>query len=159
MDYLQQRRKAALERVQKLGLPDGACWPWPGKRNKDGYGIHGVKTAPGKEMLAHRAVYEAVHGPITEPDGCVLHDCDNRPCCNPRCLKKGTRTQNAAERDARQRQSFGEKHYAAILSNAKVVELRARAAKGEPLTELAAEMGIRYKHAWKIVKGQVRRTA
>lgn len=44
-------------------------------------------------MRAHRYAWEQVVGPI--PDGqCVLHRCDNPPCCNPAHLFLGTKGDN-----------------------------------------------------------------
>lgn len=55
------------------------CWLWARSTNRNGYGriVRGNKT-----ILVHRAVWEAVRGPIA--DGMVLdHLCRNRRCANP----------------------------------------------------------------------------
>lgn len=147
----------ALDRVMALGLRDDECWPWPGKRNKDGYGKTYYPLDPGRERLAHRAVYEAVHGEITDPKICVLHKCDNRPCCNSRHLFEGTRTLNAKDRDAKKRHQYGDRHYATILPDEKVIELRRAHEDGVPLNELAKKYKIKYKHAWKIATRAIRK--
>lgn len=93
----------------------GACWPWLGGRDKDGYGrfSHGRRTA-----RAHRFAYELAHGPIPSgPNGrplCVLHECDNPPCCNDSHLKLGTNAENVADRDAKGRQARGDRHWSRV---------------------------------------------
>src|SRR5205814_1663907 len=55
------------------------CWEWLGARGKQGYGTFGCY---GRTMRAHRLAWLFCKGPI--PAGlCVLHRCDNPPCCNP----------------------------------------------------------------------------
>lgn len=81
-----------LDRIMKTEK----CWLWTGPTNSDGYGISGG----GK--LAHRVIYSILVGPISE-DECVLHECDNRKCCNPEHLKLGSRYDNALDRTMRGR--------------------------------------------------------
>jgi len=72
---------------------------WSGSRGRDGYGS--IHVGP-QTILTHRLAWELAHGPI--PDGlCVLHHCDNPPCCNPAHLWLGTPADNAADRDAKGR--------------------------------------------------------
>lgn len=66
------------------------CWEFTGCRDARGYGRIG---RDGKTVLAHRAVYELLVGPI--PDGLELdHLCRNPPCCNPDHLDPVTHAEN-----------------------------------------------------------------
>ena len=73
--------------------PSG-CWEYGGARSK-GYGHMKVGRA-------HRVMWAALHGPI--PTGlCVLHTCDNPPCCNPSHLFLGTKNDNMQDMIAKRR--------------------------------------------------------
>jgi hypothetical protein len=66
------------------------CIEWKGARTRDGYG---EKWWKGGKKRTHRIAYEWAYGPI--PEGlCVLHKCDNPPCCNPSHLFLGTNHDN-----------------------------------------------------------------
>ena len=111
---------------------DGACVIAEGTRNRDGYVVswRGRKT-----LFAHRIAWEEANGPI--PGGlCVLHRCDNPPCCNPAHLFLGTRSDNLRDMWAKGRgrathanpqnlkPTPGESHWAAKLTEASVREMR-----------------------------------
>jgi hypothetical protein len=69
--------------------PDG-CWLWTGYSDAKGYGRLNFNGRPQK---AHRAVYEALVGPI--PDGLQLdHLCRVRGCVNPAHLEPVTLAEN-----------------------------------------------------------------
>lgn len=70
------------------------CWEWSGCRDSAGYGI----TTGGEQ--AHRVAYRMKTG-HDAGKLCVLHRCDNPPCCNPAHLYEGTKGQNV--RDAVER--------------------------------------------------------
>ena len=92
-----------FERLSKrlLMMPSG-CLEWQGARNPKGYGQIGVIDPRGTEYT-HRVAWEEANGPI--PDGkCVLHRCDNPPCCNAWHLWLGTQTDNLADMRAKGRQ-------------------------------------------------------
>ncbi len=75
------------------------CWGWAGYCNRDGY----AKMRVGTTMVsAHRVSYELHYG-LIPADACVLHACDNPPCCNPAHLYLGTQADNAADRERRGR--------------------------------------------------------
>ena len=60
-------------------IPTDGCWHWTGYLNHDGYGR---LRLGGRQVMAHRAVYEAERGPI--PSGLTIdHLCRNRSCVNP----------------------------------------------------------------------------
>lgn len=70
--------------------PVTGCWEWMAAKHKYGYG----EIRDGKSgARASRKAYELWNGPI--PEGrCVLHRCDNPPCCNPDHLFIGTHQDN-----------------------------------------------------------------
>lgn len=65
-------------------LVDGrGCWLWTGATNNSGYG---TVTIGERRLMAHRAMYEDVRGPI--PPGHVLdHLCRQRSCVRPSHLE------------------------------------------------------------------------
>ena len=66
------------------------CWEWQTGTAPSGYGIARVN---GRSVRAHRAVYEALVGPI--PNGFVLdHICRNKICVNPAHLRVVTAAEN-----------------------------------------------------------------
>lgn len=133
-------------KIDKQGPND--CWNWTAKNQVSGYGKLNVGGRGSGEVLAHRAVYEEVHGPI--PDAphlhhgfVVMHTCDNRACCNPAHLTLGTQKQNVRDMDAKKRRvavvPFGETHHKAKLTDDDV-----RAIRASPLSQykLAAQYGV-----------------
>lgn len=65
------------------------CWVWRGFKVK-GYGRASVR---GRKVVAHRAVYEEVVGPV--PEGLVVdHLCGVPACVNPEHLEAVTREEN-----------------------------------------------------------------
>lgn len=55
------------------------CWTWIGGRAEGGYGKFKIEY---RTAIAHRVVYEILHGPI--PEGMTLdHGCKNILCVNP----------------------------------------------------------------------------
>jgi hypothetical protein len=75
--------------VDTSGGPD-ACHPWLGGV---GHAGHGRTHFPGiGRVPAHRLFWIIEHGDPGEL--CVLHTCDNPPCCNTRHMFLGTRADN-----------------------------------------------------------------
>jgi len=97
-------------KVDRSGGPD-ACWPWTAARfGPESYGAF-WKAGKGTNEGAHRRAWEAANGPIPD-DLCVLHRCDNRPCCNPAHLFLGTYLDNVRDMIAKGRDSRGDDHWA-----------------------------------------------
>jgi hypothetical protein len=140
-----------LAKVDKSGGPE-ACWPWTASLNK-GYGqlgagpcLPGVSRNSRRNIASHVFAYELEYGAVT--DGlCVLHRCDNPPCCNPRHLFLGTRADNMHDMDAKGRRVTadrrGEAHGYAKLTDGIVRDIRALYAKGAiSQTELGRLYGV-----------------
>jgi len=86
-------------KVDRRG-PD-ECWPWTGGKTPCGYGLI-RSSGHGHLRQTHRVSWILANGSI--PRGmCVLHSCDNPPCCNPAHLWLGTHAENMADRDAKGR--------------------------------------------------------
>lgn len=115
---------------------DDECWPFTGKRDPLGYGRI-------DNLLAHRVAFAVSKGiDLADLKLCVLHSCDNPPCCNPKHLHDGTRQQNSREAVERQRLRQGSKHPGAKLDEATVARMRQERAAGRSWSTLAAMFGL-----------------
>ena len=135
-------------KVDRSGGAD-ACWLWQGKSQNGGYGvIHlgGAKTVTG---YAHRVSW-MIHCEGDPVGKAVCHRCDVPSCVNPAHLFLGTIADNVRDMIAKGRCRLparrrgvavvrGERVGSAKLTEAKVREIRARAAKGEGSGRLGAE--------------------
>ena len=144
-------------KIDKRG-PD-ECWEWVAKERVSGYGKIGVGGRGRGSTLAHRAVWEELHGPIPD-DGSwhgrvILHTCDNRLCCNPAHLRIGSQADNVRDMDAKRRRrtvsAQGEAHHNAKLSEDDVRAIR-KATGSYP--EIAKHYGVSSKMIGYIKRGQ-----
>ncbi len=78
-------------KVDKSTGEDG-CWNWSASKHRLGYGNFSIRGRRGIIAEAHRVAYALHYG--AHPDGCVMHTCDNRGCCNPKHLKLGSHQEN-----------------------------------------------------------------
>lgn len=143
---------AGIDRSPGQG-PNGDCWEWTRACCDKGYGR--VRTGKANRR-AHRAVWTLLNGPI--PHGvCVLHRCDNPPCCNPDHLWLGTHDDNVADKVAKGRSPIGERNGARIhperlargerngfakLTTADAEEILQLLADGVTGREIAARFGV-----------------
>jgi hypothetical protein len=91
-------REAFWTRVDRAAGP-GACWPWTGPKDGDGYGLAYVD---GRTIRAHRLAWRLAGHPLAE--GLTLdHVCRRRACCNPWHLTPLSRAAHARRGRARGR--------------------------------------------------------
>lgn len=139
------------EKVDKT--PDD-CWEWRAGRDYAGYGTFNVNLAgdgSDRARMAHRYSYELHYGPI--PDGMVvMHQCDNPPCVRPDHLRVGTQDENMLDKKLKGRGRTDDYK----LTDTDVVELRAQAARGVRLADIARQFGIDRGYASAIANGRRR---
>lgn len=86
--------------AERIGQPNAdGCWPWLGSRTPDGYGRMKYQ---GRNIVAHRLVFELLVGPI--PEGLTLdhvraRGCRLRHCVNPAHLEPVTNHVNTMRGD------------------------------------------------------------
>jgi len=90
-----------------IGAPD-KCWNWQACAKN--YFGHGDFWVDGGSRSAHRIAWIIVYGEISG-GVCVLHKCDNPPCCNPAHLFLGTLDDNNKDAASKKRFSSGKEHY------------------------------------------------
>lgn len=107
-------------KVERAGVDD--CWPWKAAAGDNGYGEFYFE---GRLDRSHRVAWKLANGPI--PAGlCVLHRCDNPPCCNSKHLFLGTIADNNADKVQKfrhGRKKLEREHVVAILADTRVHRL------------------------------------
>lgn len=138
-----------VERVASIHRgPWRGCWEWTGSC-VNGYGRASLPDR--RFAIVHRAVYEAIYGPI--PDGLVVcHRCDNPPCYRPDHLFLGTQADNVADKIAKGREARGEQVGSAKLTAADVRTIRERVARGDRVVEIAATYNVDRDNIYRIAR-------
>lgn len=126
--------------VDKRGANE--CWPWAGARNKKGYGLFRLRPSENRR-LAHRVAWALERGEISDGQ-CVLHKCDNPPCCNPAHHFLGTRADNIVDMMSKRRDLHprGAQHGRAKLTEDDVLDIRAVLAFGGTRSAIARAYGV-----------------
>jgi len=70
-----------------------SCWEWKRTNSGRGYGIFKMGS---KYHPSHRVAYTLIYGDVPD-DLLICHHCDNKLCCNPLHLFKGTVKDNAID--------------------------------------------------------------
>lgn len=164
-DIPQATRQRFWKRVDRTSV-DG-CWPWLGAKFRKGYGNFHV---PGLGNIgAHIVAFLLESGPLMtlEPKECVLHACDNPPCCRYSHLFAGSKKDNSQDmvRKGRCKSAEnvkiasrfapkGEDHFKAKLTEAAVRAIRAARASGVGQKVLAKQYGVRYQSIQAIDHGR-----
>jgi hypothetical protein len=144
------------ERIDKT-TPNG-CWVWGGDKNRAGYGTITIfaKRAHSKRLgrvFTHRVMWTETHGEI--PSGmCVLHRCDNPPCCNPNHLFLGTYADNSNDKVRKNRQARGTQLPQSRLTEATVKEILVAYAAGIPAATLARRFNVHHETVGYVLRGK-----
>jgi hypothetical protein len=138
--------KAILDRFWANLVKGDGCWEYQ-TLNVEGYGIIAQGYGPRrKQYLAHRFAWKVYHGTLPPEDRAVCHHCDNPRCVRKEHLFLGTWNDNNQDKTRKRRHAFGERNSNAILTEAQVLEIRAKfrylAPRRTNSDELAAEYGV-----------------
>ncbi len=123
---------------------DNGCFIWQRCHADNGYGL-ALGTG------AHRLSWAMVYGPIRK-GLCVCHRCDVKDCVNPDHLFLGTQKDNILDKMAKGRQSRGEKHGRAKISDLDVQKIRVLANLGMTQKEIAKQFGLKQPHISEIIR-------
>lgn len=134
-----------------------ACWEFNGQRDRKGYGRLSRGRRGEGSTSAHRAAWIAANGAI--PAGlCVLHRCDNPPCCNPAHLFLGTIADNNRDMAEKGRAAKTGKPLGEHNGNAKLSPDDVRAIRSlwtNPVRpkqrDIAARFGVDQQVVWSVI--------
>jgi predicted XRE-type DNA-binding protein len=139
----------------RVVLQTSGCRTWQGGRQTKGYGV--VRRS-GKTYLAHREAYRITYGYLSDND-CVLHECDNPPCCNPLHLFLGSRADNIHDMISKGRELHpsGSENGNSKLTEEQICEIQDLYKTGKfRQAELAERFGVCQSHVSRVVRGVAR---
>jgi hypothetical protein len=138
--------------LSNVRTDENGCWRWTKALYRNGYG---QMKRGGRKLLAHRVAYAELVGDPGAMEVC--HRCDVRDCCNPEHLFLGTHAENVADMIAKRRNSHGQDHAHAKLTDAEVLEIRREPARPHLVRDLAARYGVRHTAISRIRNGTRRK--
>lgn len=151
--YMNKRLGTIEERLLEYVNKTDTCWLWVGYKGHYGYGK--ITNEQGKQVRAHRYMYEKYKGKI--PEGMkILHKCDVTACVNPDHLFLGTQKDNVKDMMDKNRGGYksfhGEKHWASKLTMEQVERIREMYALGDYYqSQLAKKFGVSQQVISKVV--------
>lgn len=149
------RRPLADRFWAKVVRHENGCWEWHGSKHRSGYGRLTMGGSHGYIETASRVSWLIHFGRI--PDGLeVCHRCDNPECTRPSHLFLATHRENMRDSVMKGRASkpplhLGSDSPKAKLTDAAVVDIRQRYARGERSLLLAQEYGVAHSTAKRII--------
>lgn len=126
------------------------CLLWPFSQGSGYYSVH---LGDGKWSKAHRVMCEEAHGAASQ-GMYALHSCNNKSCVNPRHLRWGTPKENTEDAVKSGSIRRGDKHALAKLTEADVVAIRQRWARGEKIDDIAADYSASRSAIWLAAVGK-----
>lgn len=132
---------------EAFAMETDECILWPFSLHPRGY--PNAKDANGIYKPTRR-ICEMQHGPAPTPKHHAAHECGNKACINKRHLNWKTPKDNEADK----RTHGTDNRAPRIIGIGGAVEVRNRAAQGEPLTDIAKGYGVTYQAIKKIVDGK-----
>ncbi len=133
------RLRELIER-NSMPIPFTDCWMWI-----RGYGSHGYGALrlPGAKSMttAPRVAFEAWHGPLRKNER-PRHTCHQKWCCNPDHLRRGTHTENMADKFRDGTSAWWDPKVRDPLVVDEVLAVRAEHAAGMSSRQVAAAIGI-----------------
>ena len=137
-----------------IANPETGCIEWQGWIKGCGE-TYGVVQVNHRRVTAHRYAWELANGAI--PNGlCVLHECDNPRCVNPKHLFLGTHDANNKDRAAKGRSAkmMGDRSPKAKITESQAIDIKSRLVSGTSPTIISRLLGIPYSLIYKIKEGK-----
>lgn len=131
------------------------CLLWPFAKT-NGYGVVTSGKGGGSAHVT-RLAFQLYRGPLTAADQ-VCHTCDNPPCFNPKRLFRGTMADNMADKKAKGRLLYGERHQNSKFTDSQILEIRRLFGFGIPCSKIIETLGLdaKYTSVWAIATGSRR---
>lgn len=145
LPVLPRRVQAVVEAAQPAN-----CVIWPYNKNK-GYAEGKMY---GRSIRINRFVCQKYNGEPPSADHVAAHSCDNPMCIAPWHIRWATHQENMQDRQNRNRQQRGSRHYCAKLTESDIPIIRSRRRRGEALDEIAATYEVNVNTVMAVVLGK-----